>query len=112
MCHSHKKFKASIKSCINFKINHTKLRQKGKNNFEKELFKLMNNAVFRKAMKNVRKDRSIKLAKTERKKNYLVSKPNYHITKLFTEDLLAIEMRNTQILMNKPVCLGLSTLDY
>ena len=54
-------------------------------------------------MKNVRKDRSIKLAKTERKKN---------ITKLFTEDLLAIEMRNTQILMSKPVYLGLSTLDY
>ena len=112
MCHSHKKFKASIKSWINFKINHTKLRQKGKNNFEKELFKLMNNAVFRKAMKNVRKDRSIKLEKTERKKNYLVSKPNYHITKLFTEDVLAIEMRNTQILMNKHVYLGLSTLDY
>ena len=63
----------------------------------------MNNAVFWKTMKNVRKDRSIKLAKTERKKN---------IIKLFTEDLLAIEMRNTKILMNKPVYLGLSTLDY
>ena len=103
MCHSHKKFKASIKSWVNLEINRTKLRQKGKDNFEKELFKLMNNAVFRKTMKNVRKDRSIKLAKTERKKN---------ITKLFTEDLLAIEMRNTKILMNKPVYLGLSTLDY
>ena len=72
----------------------------------------MNNAIFWKTMKNVRKDRSIKLAKTERKKNYLVSEPNYHITKLFTEDVLAIEMRNTQILMNKHVYLGLSTLDY
>ena len=46
-----------------------------------------------------------------RRKNYLASEPNYHITRLFTEDLLAIEIRKTQILMNKPVYLGLSILD-
>ena len=44
---------------------------------------------------------------TERRRNYLESEPNCHTTKLFTENLLAIEMRKTQILMNKPVYLGL-----
>ena len=88
-----------------------KLRQKAKNNFEKDFFKLMNNAVFRKTMENVRKHRDIKLVTTERRRNYLVSEPNYHTTKFFTENLLAIEMRKTQILMNKPVYLGLSILD-
>ena len=34
--------------------------------------------------------------------------PNYHTANFFTENLLAIEMRKTQILMNKPVYLGLS----
>ena len=34
--------------------------------------------------------------------------PNYHTTKFFTENLLAIEMKKTLILVNKPVYLGLS----
>ena len=89
----------------------TELRQKAKNYFEKDFFKLMNNAVFGKTMENVRKHRDIKLVTTERRRNYLVSEPNYHTTKFFTENLLAIEMRKTQILMNKPVYLGLSILD-
>ena len=89
----------------------SKLRQKAKNNFEKDFFKLMNNAVFGKTMENVRKHRDIKLVTTERRRNYLVSEPNYHTTKFFTENLLAIEMRKTQILMNKPVYLCLSILD-
>ena len=88
-----------------------KLRQKAENNFEKNFFKLMNNAVFGKTMQNVRKHRSIKLVITERRRNYLVSEPNYYTTKFFTESLLPIEMRKTQILMNKFVYLGLSILD-
>ena len=71
----------------------------------------MNNAVFRKTMENVRNHRNIKLVTIERRKNYLVSEPNYHTTKFFTENLLAIEMRNTQILLNSAVYLGLSILD-
>ena len=89
----------------------TEPRQKVKNNFEKDLFKLMNNAVSEKAMGNVRKHRNIKLVTTERRRTYLVSKPNYHAAKFFTENLLAIEIKQTQILMNKPVYLGLSILD-
>ena len=64
---------------------------------------MTNNAVFGKNMKNVRKYREIKLATTERRRNYLVSEPNYHTTKFFKEHLLA-----TEILMNKPAYLGLS----
>ena len=48
---------------------------------------------------------------TERKRNYSVSEPNYHTTKLFPEYLLAIEMKKSEILMNKPVCLRLSILE-
>ena len=71
----------------------TDLRKKAKNDFEKDFFKLMNNAVFGKTMENVRKHRDIKLVTTERRRNYLVSEPNYHTTKFFTENLLAIEMK-------------------
>ena len=71
----------------------------------------MNNAVFAKTMENVRKHKNIKLVTTERRRNYLVSEPNYYTTKFFTEYLLAIEMKKTQIIMNKPVYLGLSMLE-
>ena len=95
---------------IEFNQN-AKLRKKTKNNFEKDFFKLMNNAVFGKTMENVRKHRNIKLVTTERRRNYVVSEPNYHNTKFFTEHLSAMKMRKTQILMNKSVFLGLSILD-
>ena len=65
----------------------TKLRQKAKNNLEKDFFKLINNAGFGKTMKNMRKNRNIKLLITERRRNYLVSEPNYYTTKFFTENL-------------------------
>ena len=100
--------KAWLKSYIDM---NTKLRQEAKHKFEKDIFKLINNAVFGKAKKNVRKHRNIKLVTTERRRNYLVSEPNFHTTKFFTENLLAIEMRKIQIIMNKPNSLGLSVLD-
>ena len=71
----------------------------------------MNNAVFVKTMENMRKHKDIKLVPTEKRRNYLVSEQNYHTTKFFMNNLLAIEMKKTQIMMNKPVYLGLSILD-
>ena len=71
----------------------------------------MNNSIFRKTMKNVRKHRDIKLVTRERRRNYLVSESNYHTTKVFTENLLTTKMKKMQILMNKPVYLGISILE-
>ena len=67
----------------------------------------MNNAVFAKAMGNVRNHRDIKLVTTERRRNYLVSEPNYHTTKFFSENLLTLEIKKTIISMNKAVYLEL-----
>ena len=90
----------------------TKLRKEEKNEFEKGLFKLMNNAVFEKTMENVRNYRDIKMVKTNEKRSKLVSEPNYHTTKHFLENLLAIEMKKkNQVKMNKPIYLGMSILD-
>ena len=89
----------------------TELRKKAKNDFEKDFFKMMNNAVFRKTMESGRKHRDIKLVATERRRNCLVSELNYHTTKFFTEHRLPIEMKKILLLMNKPVYLGLSILE-
>ena len=49
-------------------------------------------------MENVRKHRDIELAITERRRNYLVSEPNFHTTKFFTQHLLAKEMKKQKYL--------------
>ena len=89
----------------------TELRKQSKNDFEKDFFKLMNNAVFGKTMENVRKHRDIKLVTTDKRRNHLVSEPNYHTTKWFSENLLAIETKKTKVKMNMPAYLGLSILE-
>ena len=80
----------------------TKLRTKAKNDFEKDFSKLINDLVFGKIMENVRKLRDIKLVTTDKRRNQLVSEPNYYTTKWFSESLLAVEMRKLKVKMNKP----------
>ena len=66
--------------------------------------------LFLEKLWKMRENTDIKLVTTERRRNYLVSESNYHTTQFFTENLLGIEMKKTEILMNKPVNLGLSIL--
>ena len=89
----------------------TELGQQAKNDFEKDFFKLMNNSVFGKTMEDVGNHRDIKLVTTNKRRNYLLSKPNFQTEKRLSECLLAIEMRKIKVKMNKPVYLGLSILE-
>ena len=89
----------------------TELRKLAKNDFEKDFFKLMNNAVFGKTMENVRKHRDIKLVTTDKKRSKLVSEPNYHTMNCISENLSIIEMKRTKAKMNKPIYLDLSILE-
>ena len=89
----------------------TKLRTQAKSDLQKDFLKLMNNSVFGKTMVNVRKHRHIKLVTAEKRRNQLVSEPNYHTTKYFSENLLAMQMKISKVKMNKPLYLGFSILE-
>ena len=89
----------------------TELRKVAVNDFEKDFYKLMNNAVFGKTMENIRKHRDIKLVATYKKRSKSVSEPNYHTINLISEDLSIFEMKKTKVKMNKPIYLGLSILE-
>ena len=71
----------------------TKLRTEAKDDFEKNFFKLMNNSVLGKTVEYVSKHRDIKLVTTSKRRNQLVSEPNYHTTKRFSKNLLVTEMK-------------------
>ena len=73
-----------------------KLRTKAKTQFENDFFKLMINSVFEKTWENVRKHRDIKLVAADEKRSKLISEPNYHTTKRFSENLLALEIKKTK----------------
>ena len=83
----HFKQKEWLKTYIDM---HTELRKKAQNKSEKNFFKLMSNSVFGKAMENVRNHRDIKLIITDKRRKRLVSEPNYHSHKKFSERLVAI----------------------
>ena len=89
----------------------TELRKNAKNEFEKDFFKRMNNSVFGKTMENVRNHRDIKLVKSDKRRKRLVSQPNYHSHKNFSDHLMAIEMKKTRVKMTKPLYLGMPILD-
>ena len=89
----------------------TKKRIEAKNESEKNFFKLMINSAFGKTMENLRKHGDIKFVATDEKRSKLISEPNYHTTKRFSENLLATEMKKTKVKMNKPAYLGMSILD-
>ena len=97
-----------MKTYIDF---NTKLRTAAANDFEKDFFKLMNNAVFGKTMENIRKHRNFKLVTSEAQYLKTVMKPNFKSGVRFDENLMGCEMGRIKVVMNKPVYLGQAILD-
>ena len=89
----------------------TELRKNSKNDFEKDFFKLMNNSVFGKTMENIRNRVDIRLIIDRRKAEKLAAKPNFKHLTIFDENLVAVHMKKTKILFNKPVYCGMAILD-
>ena len=97
-----------MKEYIDF---NTILRTEAKNDFEKDFYKLMNNAVFGKKMENIRKHRDIKLVNNEEAYLKAVRKPNFKSGTLFGPNLMGCEMVKVKVVMNKPVYRGQAILD-
>ena len=89
----------------------TKLRTEAKNDFDKDFFKLMNNSVFGKTMENIRNRVDVHLVNSEKKAKKLTSKPNFERCTIFDRNLIAIHMKRTKLVFNKPVYLGMCILD-
>ena len=86
-----------------------KKRKNAKNDFEKDFFKLMNNAVFRKTMENLRNRVDIKLIQTEKKLKKYCAKPSFHRVQILT--VVGVENKKVTLLLNKPVYVGQTILD-
>ena len=99
---------AWLKSYI---MKNANLRMKSKNAFEKDFFKLMNNAVFGKTMENIRKRVNFQLVCDQKKLSELTAKCNFDHVTIFSEGLVGVHMRKTRLIFNKPVFVGMAILD-
>ena len=89
----------------------TEKRKAAKNPFEKDFYKLMNNAIFGKTMENVRKRINVELVHKEKRFKKLVAKPTFRNFKIFTEDLTAVQLFQSNLLLNKPIQVGFTVLE-
>ncbi|XP_049887050.1 uncharacterized protein LOC126381638 [Pectinophora gossypiella] len=99
----------------------TKLRQKAKSQFEQDFFKLLNNSIFGKTLEDTEKRLNVKLINqwfdnhNKTKKRYtaeqLIARPNYHSSTIFTENLVAIQMKPEIITLDKPIYIGFTVLE-
>ena len=89
----------------------TRLRTASKNEFEKDFLMLMNTSAFGKTMENISNHKDMKLVTSREKYAKYVMKPNFKDGHSFSKELFAMEMRKTEIKMNKPVYLGQAILD-
>ena len=97
-----------LKQYIDF---NTEKRKNAKNSFEKDFFKLMNNSVFGKTMKNLRKRVDVRLVTNEKKLDKLTSKPTYASSKIFNENLMAVHKVKEALTLNRPAYVGMCILD-
>ena len=91
--------------------HNTANRAQARNDFEKDFFKLMNNAMFGKTMENVRRRRLINIVTQDKQLKKLVAQPTYKSITVFKEDLSAVERIKAQVVMNKPIYVGMCVLD-
>ena len=97
-----------LKEYIDF---NTEKRKNAMNSFEKDYFKLMNNSVFGKTMENLRKRCNVKLVTDSDKFLRLASKPTYGSCKIFSENLVAVNMKRERLRLDKPSYVGMCILD-
>ena len=97
-----------LKQYIDF---NTCKRKDAKNSFEKDFFKLMNNSVFGKTMENLRKRCNVKLVTDEKQLLKLSSKPTFVSSKIFNENLVAVNSKLERLKLDKPSYVGMCILD-
>lgn len=89
----------------------TRLRKRATNAFERNQYKLMNNSIFGKTLQNNRKHQNISLVTKWKQAERLIAKPNFHRATIFDENLVAIQMKKSTVMLNQPIYIGFTVLE-
>ncbi|XP_075225352.1 uncharacterized protein LOC142333778 [Lycorma delicatula] len=97
-----------LKPYIDF---NTEKRAQARNSFEKDFFKLMNNAVYGKSLENVRNRIDFQLVTNERKLDKVIAKPRVKAWYIYNKDVVGVSLKKTEIFLNRPIYIGFTVLD-
>ena len=97
-----------MKNYIDF---NTRMRKQATSDFEKDFFKLMVNSVFGKTMENLRNRMNVELVNTPKRMKKLCAKPTFKTFRIFNDDLTAVHMAKTKLILNRPIYVGFVVLD-
>ncbi|XP_075209864.1 uncharacterized protein LOC142317311 [Lycorma delicatula] len=97
-----------LKPYIDF---NTEKRAQARNSFEKDFFKLMNNAVYGKSLENVRNRIDFQLITNERKLDKAIAKLRVKAWYIYNKDVVGISLKKTEIFLNRPIYIGFTVLD-
>ena len=100
--------KEVLKPYIEF---NTEKRKNARNDFEKDVYKLMNNAIFGKTMEDKRKHLDFEVVSDETRYMKCVSNPNFKHSHIINENLVGVEKQKTKLKLDKPIFIGMSILD-
>ena len=99
---------AWVKPYVEFNIQK---RKEATNRFEQDMFKLLNNSLFGKTMENVRKRKDVHLVTDAKVFQKMVRKPNFDAFRLFSKNLVGVNMKHLSVFLNKPIYIGFCILD-
>ena len=100
--------KEILKPYIEF---NTEKRKNARNDFEKDIFKLLNNAVFGKTMEDKRKHLDFEIVSDERRFMKCVNNPSFKHSHIINENLVGVEKQKPKLKLDKPIFIGMSILD-
>ena len=103
------KQKEWLKPWIDF---NTEKRKKATSDFQKDLYKLMNNSCYGKTMENVREHINFELVDTQERYAKCVNNPTFKHRHIINENLVGVEKLKEKVKLNKPIYVGMSILDY
>ena len=100
--------KEILKPYIEF---NTEKRKNARNDFEKDIFKLLNNAVFGKTMEDKRKHLDFEIVSDEKRLMKCVNNPSFKHSHIINENLVGVEKQKPKLKLDKPIFIGMSILD-
>ena len=100
--------KEILKPYIEF---NTEKRKNANNDFEKDVYKLMNNAVFGKTMEDKRKHLDFEIVSDETRFMKCVNNPSFKHSHIISDNLVGVEKQKAQLKLDKPIFIGMSILD-
>ena len=90
----------------------TELRKIAKSDFEKDLYKLLNNSIYGKSIEDKRKHLNIEVAINKDQCIKYAKRPLFENAQILDENISLMKLKKSCVMLDKPIYIGLTVLGY